>query len=60
MKLIPTFLALSTPFFGQTFAAEKQPLKVFILAGQSNMEGHATLPTIDFLGEDTDPARAAL
>lgn len=38
----------------------KGPLKIFLLAGQSNMEGHATLPTIDFLGEDTDPARAAL
>ncbi len=38
----------------------KGPLKIFLLAGQSNMEGHATLPTIDFLGEDQDPARAAL
>ena len=26
----------------------KGPLKIFLLAGQSNMEGHATLPTIDF------------
>ena len=38
----------------------KGPVKVFLLAGQSNMEGHAELRTIDFLGEDTDPARAAL
>ena len=38
----------------------KGPLKIFLLAGQSNMEGHATLPTVDFLGEDPDPARAAL
>ena len=28
------------------------PLKVFILAGQSNMEGHAHMRTMDYLGED--------
>lgn len=45
----------------QAWAAPgKGPVKVFLMAGQSNMEGHATLPTIDFLGEDADPARAAL
>jgi len=38
----------------------KGPLKVFILAGQSNMDGQAHIRTIDFLGEDKDPARAAL
>lgn len=32
----------------------KAPLKVFILAGQSNMEGTARLHTIDFLGEDPE------
>jgi hypothetical protein len=36
------------------------PLKVFILAGQSNMDGQAHVRTIDFLGEDPDPARAAM
>lgn len=38
----------------------KGPLKVFILAGQSNMDGQAAVRTIDFIGEDKDPARAAL
>jgi len=28
------------------------PLKVFILAGQSNMEGHGAIGTLDWLGED--------
>jgi len=28
------------------------PVKVFILAGQSNMEGHAATGTLDYLGED--------
>ena len=39
----------------QAFAADKVgkgPLKVFILAGQSNMEGHASAGTLDYLGED--------
>jgi DUF1680 family protein len=30
----------------------KSPIKVFILAGQSNMEGVCHVSTIDFLGED--------
>ena len=56
--------ALSIPLqsSGQQSGAplKKGPLKIFLMAGQSNMEGHAALPTIDFLGEDPDPARAAL
>ena len=35
-----------------------QPLKVFILAGQSNMEGHAEIRTFDYIGKD--PATAPL
>jgi alpha-galactosidase len=29
-----------------------KPLKVFILAGQSNMEGHAEVRTFDYIGKD--------
>ncbi|MEI6235607.1 MAG: sialate O-acetylesterase [Planctomycetota bacterium] len=36
----------------------KRPLKVFILAGQSNMEGHARIETFDYIGDD--PATAPL
>lgn len=36
----------------------KKPLKVFILAGQSNMEGHAEIRTFDYIGKD--PATAYL
>lgn len=32
----------------------KGPVKVFILAGQSNMDGQANVSTIDFLGEDKE------
>jgi alpha-galactosidase len=38
--------------------AGKGPLKVFILAGQSNMEGHAKIETFDYIGDD--PATAPL
>ena len=33
-----------------------KPLKVFILAGQSNMEGHAKVDTFDYLGDDPTTA----
>ncbi|CAN5823386.1 hypothetical protein BH11VER1_BH11VER1_24070 [soil metagenome] len=35
---------------------QAKPLKVFILAGQSNMEGHAKVETFDYIGDD--PASA--
>lgn len=38
--------------------AQAKPLKVFILAGQSNMEGHAKIETFDYIGDD--PATAPL
>jgi hypothetical protein len=34
-----------------SLAAEK-PIRVFILAGQSNMEGHARIETFDYLSDD--------
>lgn len=37
---------------------EAKPLKVYILAGQSNMEGHARVETFDYIGDD--PATAPL
>ena len=41
---------LVTALFSAGSAAE--PLKVFILAGQSNMEGHAEVRTFDYIGKD--------
>ena len=35
-----------------------KPLKVFILAGQSNMQGHANVATLDYIGDD--PATAPI
>ncbi len=39
-------------------AVTAKPLQVYILVGQSNMEGHARVETIDYIGED--PATAPL
>ena len=41
-----------------TLGLQAAPTKVFILVGQSNMEGHAKVETIDYIGED--PATAPL
>lgn len=55
MIYIVTFL--SAILFAAISVAAK-PLKVFILAGQSNMEGHAKVETFDYIGDD--PATAPL
>jgi len=49
--LLAALLAFAVP-------AQSKPLKVFILAGQSNMEGHAKVETFDYIGDD--PATAPL
>ena len=56
MKLIHTLIALTALLCGHPFAAEKKPLKVFILVGQSNMEGHAKIETFDYIGDDPKTA----
>ncbi len=47
-----------TSVFLATCIAEAKPLKVFILVGQSNMEGPADISTFDYIGDD--PATAPL
>src|ERR1043165_7363505 len=54
MKYFIAIIALCS--FASIAAAK--PLKVFILAGQSNMEGHAKIETFDYIGDD--PATAPL
>lgn len=55
LKLLTTFLATALAAIG---LLDAKPLKVFILAGQSNMEGHARIETFDYIGDD--PATAPL
>jgi hypothetical protein len=54
MKHLLTMLSLVTCTFlsGPLTGHAGQPLKVFILAGQSNMEGHAKVETFGYIGED--------
>ena len=49
MKYTATFLIT---IFLAAIGVEAKPLKVFILAGQSNMEGHAEVRTFDYIGKD--------
>jgi hypothetical protein len=56
-KLLLTLLAVCG-LSATTTSAQSKPLKVFILAGQSNMEGHAKVETFDYIGDD--PATAPL
>lgn len=53
--IVLTFIAVLTVL--NSFAlASKKPLKVYILAGQSNMEGHAEVRTFDHIGMDAKTA----
>src|SRR5436309_10023181 len=55
LRLAITLLICSNAL--TTFAADAaRPLKVFILAGQSNMEGHAKIETFDDIGDDAATA----
>ena len=49
---LPTLLAMVCCFSSTTVSAQGKPLKVFVLAGQSNMEGHAAISTFDYIGKD--------
>ncbi|MBM82005.1 MAG: hypothetical protein CMJ78_15650 [Planctomycetaceae bacterium] len=56
------FVVLLVGMMANLSSAAEKPLKVFILAGQSNMEGHAQLRVLDYLGDDpkTSPLLAAM
>lgn len=47
-----TLMAVACCLSASTAPAQGKPLKVFILAGQSNMEGHAAISTFDYIGKD--------
>jgi hypothetical protein len=54
LALVAAIVAVVIP----VSTVEAGQLKVFILAGQSNMEGHARIETFDYIGDD--PATAPL
>ena len=49
MKLLITLVAL---LCSHSIAADKKPLQIYILAGQSNMQGHAKISTMEVIGMD--------
>ncbi|MEO8269356.1 MAG: sialate O-acetylesterase [Aureliella sp.] len=53
-----TFIWLAIFFSAHAAIAQEhsRPLKVFILAGQSNMQGHAQVSTFDYLADDPKTA----
>ena len=51
MKQSIQFLAILL-LLAPALRAEKKPLQIFILAGQSNMQGHAKVSTFEHIGMD--------
>jgi len=59
MKTLQTLLAaILAAFCCRSAMAAGKPLEVYILAGQSNMQGQAKVETFDYIGDD--PATAPL
>ncbi len=53
---IAAYTLLTLAVFHRIAHADDKPLKVYILAGQSNMEGHARVGVLDYLGDDPQTA----
>ncbi|MCU0710159.1 MAG: sialate O-acetylesterase [Pirellula sp.] len=59
MTRIKLLLSVTIAFImiaSREIEAQDKPIRVFILAGQSNMEGHAKIDTFDYIGDDPDTA----
>lgn len=54
--LILTLSSVSLFFLAPATAAAQSPVKVYILAGQSNMQGHAHVRTLEHVGMDSATA----
>ncbi|PXA05224.1 hypothetical protein DDZ13_04485 [Coraliomargarita sinensis] len=54
MKRIPVKLVLLAALFLAASIAQAKPLKVYILCGQSNMEGHAQTKTFPAIAKDPE------
>ena len=62
MKHLLAILSLSALLGCPALAEDKKPLQIYILAGQSNMQGHAKISTIEHIGMDptTQPMLAEM
>ena len=52
MKRLIALISISALLGGLSFGATKKPLQIYILAGQSNMQGHAKISTLEHIGMD--------
>ena len=52
LGLMLLFLSSSKPSVAQESSNKHKPLKVFLLVGQSNMQGHADVRTLEHVGMD--------
>ena len=59
MKGSLLFITMAAGVISLCSSAAAKPLKVYILAGQSNMEGHAAVRTFDHIGMDPATFRDA-
>jgi alpha-galactosidase len=62
MKMKPTVILTVALLCALSPISFAKPLKVYILSGQSNMQGHANTATFDYIGKDplTAPILAAM
>ncbi len=58
IPILPGTLLTVVLMAASSATVQAKPLRVFILAGQSNMEGHAKVETFDYIGDD--PATAPM
>ncbi|MDG1894444.1 MAG: sialate O-acetylesterase [Fuerstiella sp.] len=56
LSRVAVFTLLALTMVHSVAHAAAKPLKVYILAGQSNMEGHARVEVLDYLGDDPQTA----
>ncbi len=54
--VLPLSLCLCVALLSECTLSAKEPLPVYILAGQSNMQGHASVSTFDHVGMDPKTA----
>ena len=60
LKLVlacPLLALISGDLPAESNENSKKPLKVFILAGQSNMQGHARTETLEYMANDAESAK---
>jgi hypothetical protein len=55
-KIVFALTCIALPLTTLSTKAHAKPIKVFILAGQSNMQGHASISTFDSLASDPKTA----